>query len=99
MKAARRLYGSKRYLLVPGSAAWEGIATLGTAAAVAIAYFLAARLALSLLSTPSDVAIFWPASGIAAGILIVLGRRALPALVIGVVIGTVAANLMSSRSL
>jgi PAS domain S-box-containing protein len=44
------------------------------------------------------VAVFWPASGIAAGILIVLGRRAYPALVVGVVIGTVAANLMSDRS-
>jgi PAS domain S-box-containing protein len=44
------------------------------------------------------MAIFWPASGIAAGILIVLGRRARPALVIGVVVGTVAANLMSDRS-
>jgi PAS domain S-box-containing protein len=44
------------------------------------------------------VAVFWPASGIAAGILIVLGRRAYPALVVGVVVGTVAANLMSDRS-
>ena len=42
---------------------------------------------------------FWPASGIAAGILIVAGRRARPALVIGVVVGTVAANLLSDRSL
>jgi PAS domain S-box-containing protein len=45
------------------------------------------------------VAVFWPASGIAAGILIVLGARGVPALVIGVVVGTVAANLMSDRSL
>jgi PAS domain S-box-containing protein len=50
-----------------------------------------------LLSKPSDVAVFWPASGIAAGILIVWGRRAYPALVAGVVVGTVAANLMSDR--
>jgi hypothetical protein len=33
--------------------------------ASAIAYFLAARLGLALLSKPSDVAVFWPASGIA----------------------------------
>ena len=42
---------------------------------------------------------FWPASGAAAGILIVLGRRALPAVVIGGVIGTVGADRMSNRSL
>ena len=34
-----------------------------------------------------------------AGILIVAGRRACPALVIGVLIGTVAANILSDRSL
>jgi integral membrane sensor domain MASE1 len=45
------------------------------------------------------VAVFWPASGIAAAILIVSGRRARPTLVVGVVVGTVAANLMSDRSL
>ena len=37
--------------------------------------------------------------GIAAGILIISKRRAYPALVIGVVVGTVAANVMSDRSL
>ena len=61
-------------------------------------YFLAARLGLALLASPSGVAVFWPASGIAAGILIISSRRGLPALVIGVVVGTVAANLMSDRS-
>jgi PAS domain S-box-containing protein len=84
-------------LLVPAAVGW--VATLGAAVAVAVVYFLAARLGLALLSAPSDVAVFWPASGIAAGILILLGRRAVPALVIGVVVGTVAANLMSDRTI
>ena len=52
-----------------------------------------------LLSAPSDVAVFWPASGVAAGILIIAGRRVRPALVIGVVVGTIAANVLSDRSL
>ena len=69
------------------------------AGAIAIAYFLAAQLGLALLSASSDVAVFWPASGLAAGILIIFGRRARPALVIGVVAGTIAANLLSDRSL
>ena len=45
------------------------------------------------------MAVFWPASGIAAGFLIVSGRRAYSALVVGVVIGTAAANLLGDRSL
>jgi PAS domain S-box-containing protein len=77
--------------------AW--IATLGAAGGIAMAYFLVARLGLTLLSTPSDVAVFWPAAGVAAGILIISGRRARPALVIGVVVGTIAANILSDRSL
>jgi len=56
-------------------------------------------LGLTLISVSSDLAVFWPASGVAAGILIELGRRALPAVVIGVVVGSAAANLMSNRSL
>jgi PAS domain S-box-containing protein len=73
--------------------------TLGATGAIAIAYFLVARLGLALLSVPSDVAAFWPASGVATGILIVFGRRARPAVVVGVIIGTVAANLLSDRNL
>src|SRR5262245_11528308 len=70
-----------------------------TAGAVAVAYFLPARFALALQSTPSGVAVFWPASGVAAGILIVFGSRIRPALVLGVVVGTIAANLTSDRGL
>jgi PAS domain S-box-containing protein len=74
------------------------MATLAAAGAVAIVYFLAARLGLALLTGPEDVAVFWPASGIAVGILITLGRRARMALVIGVIAATIAANLMGDRS-
>ena len=43
--------------------------TIGAAVAIALVYFLAARLGLSLLAQPADVAVFWPASGVATGIL------------------------------
>jgi PAS domain S-box-containing protein len=99
LKAPGTPHGTKGYLLASDPAARGWIAALGAAGAVAVAYFLAARLGLALLSAPSDVAVFWPASGIAAGVLIIWGRCASPALVIGVVIGTVAANVMSDRSL
>jgi PAS domain S-box-containing protein len=86
--------------LVPASGranAW--ITTLGAALAIALVYFSAAQVGLAFLAKPSDVAVFWPASGIAVGVLVGAGRRAGVAVVVGVVIGTVAANLLSDRSL
>ena len=70
---------------------------LGSAVGVATAYFLAARLGLALLT--EGVAVFWPASGVAVGILVTLGRRARRPIVIGVIAATIAANLMGDRSL
>jgi PAS domain S-box-containing protein len=99
LKAAGTPYEVHRYLPTPTPAAMGWRATLCAAGVITIVYFLAARLGLALLSQPSGVAVFWPASGIAAGILILSGRRAYPALVLGVVVGTVAANIMSDRSL
>src|SRR6516162_1744034 len=98
LKAAGTLQGANRNPRIPALAAGGWAAALGTAGAVAIVYFLAARLGLALLLARSDVAVFWPASGIAAGILIVLGRRAVPALGIGVVVGTIAVGIVSDRS-
>jgi PAS domain S-box-containing protein len=77
--------------------AW--ISAGGWGAAIGVAYFLASRLGLSLLVPPIDLAVFWPASGIAVGILMTFGRRALPALAIGVMAGTLASNLLSDRTL
>src|SRR5262245_20407922 len=66
---------------------------------VAIAYFSAAWLGLHLLTELEGVAVFWPASGIAAGILIALGRGVRVPVAIGVVVATVAANLLGDRNL
>jgi PAS domain S-box-containing protein len=88
-----------RYLVPATGAATTCIATISAALAIALAYLLGAKLGLSLLAKPSGVAVFWPASGLAAGILIAAGRRAGMAAVLGVVLGTVAANLLSDRSL
>lgn len=43
---------------------------------IAIGYYLAARLSLKLQVQPEQIAVFWPASGLAAGALIVLGSAA-----------------------
>ena len=67
--------------------------------AVAIAYFLAARLSLALLAEPDGVAVFWPAAGLAAGLLIAVGSAARWPVVIGVMAATLVANLLGDRSL
>jgi PAS domain S-box-containing protein len=66
--------------------------------AVAIAYFLAARLSLALLEESDGVAVFWPASGVATGILIVAGATARRPVILGVMIATLLANLLGDRN-
>jgi len=65
---------------------------------VGLAYFLAARLSLFLLTQPDGVAVFWPAAGVSSGVLIGLGRHARWPVAVGVVAATVTANLTSDRS-
>ena len=66
---------------------------LGAAGAIASALFPAARLGRALSSGGSQLAVFWPP------ILIALHPRALPVVGIGVVVGTVAADLMTNQTL
>jgi integral membrane sensor domain MASE1 len=76
---------------------WFG--SIGLAVAVGAVFFLAAQLGLALLTTAERVAEFWPASGIAAGALIALGPRARTPVAAGVIVATVAANIVLDRSL
>lgn len=69
------------------------------AIAVAVAYFLAARLSLALLEKPDGVAVFWPAAGVASGALIVAGSRARWPVLLGVMAATLWANLLGDRNL
>jgi PAS domain S-box-containing protein len=72
---------------------------LGWVSAFTLLYFLTTLLGLALFAQPFDAIPFWPASGIAAGILSVANRRAYPPLLLGVVAGALAANLVCDRSL
>jgi two-component sensor histidine kinase/integral membrane sensor domain MASE1 len=73
-----------------------GGATVLTFAA-GVAYFLAARVGL-LLMAPTGVAVFWPAAGVASGILIALGRTARWPVAVGVIAANITANLMGDRN-
>jgi PAS domain S-box-containing protein len=66
---------------------------------VALAYFFTARLSLALLEPADGVAVFWPAAGVASGILIALGSAARWTVVVGVVVATIAANLLGDRNI
>jgi integral membrane sensor domain MASE1 len=67
--------------------------------AVAIAFFLAARLSLALLDKSDGVAVFWPAAGVASGISVAFGPAVRWPVVVGVIAATFAANLLGDRNL
>jgi integral membrane sensor domain MASE1 len=69
------------------------------ALAIGVAYFVAAWLGLALIARLENVAIFWPASGIATGALVALGHRAWQPVAIAVATASVAANVLAGRSL
>lgn len=71
--------------------------TLLTAAVVA-GYYLAARLGLLLQVQPENIAVFWPASGVAVGTLLALGPRSRIPVAAAVLIATAAANLLHGAS-
>src|SRR3954447_368827 len=65
--------------------------------AVAIGFFLAARLSLALLDRSDGVAVFWPAAGVATGVLVAFGPVVRWPVIIGVVAATLVANLLGDR--
>src|SRR5262249_8092790 len=75
------------------------IGSIGLGGLAGLAYFLAARLSLFLLSQPDGVAVFWPAAGIASGALIVFGRDARLPVAVATIVATILANVLSDRTI
>jgi PAS domain S-box-containing protein len=71
--------------------------TLGQALVIGLAYLLAARLGLALLSGPG-VATFWPAAGIAVGALIAWGPAGRLPVAGGAIVATALANITIGRN-
>lgn len=94
---------------VETDAAWSGTrvreaplverSPLLLATVVAVAYFLAAGLSLGLVARPQDVAVFWPAAGIATGSMLAVPPSTRPWLAAGVLVATVAVNLLSGNGI
>jgi signal transduction histidine kinase len=74
-------------------------ASIGLAAAVGLAYFLAASLSYELSLQSEGLAVFWPASGVSSGLLIALGSRARWPVVSGVIVAVVADHLIMADPL
>lgn len=74
------------------------VPALGSASAVAIAYFFAAHLGLAL-RVQAGVAAFWPAAGIAVGALIAWGRNARAPVAAAAIVATTLANIEIGRNL
>jgi PAS domain S-box-containing protein len=66
---------------------------------VALLYFLAGHFALFLTNERDGVAVFWPASGVAAGAMVALGGKFRWPIALAVVIATVLANLQARSEL
>jgi two-component sensor histidine kinase/integral membrane sensor domain MASE1 len=73
-----------------------GVVMLGLG--IGSAYFMAARLGLVFLAKPG-LAVFWPAAGLAVGVLIALGPSARLPATVAVVIATIVANITIGRNL
>src|SRR5262249_11196373 len=63
-------------------------------AAVSVAYFFAARVSLALLTPSNGVAVFWPAAGVASGLVIALGSASRWPVALGWFLATIVAHLM-----
>jgi PAS domain S-box-containing protein len=75
------------------------LVSVGLTIAVGAAYFLAARLSLALLAQPAGVAVFWPAAGVAAGLLISIGPTARWPVILGTMAATILANTLGDRNI
>src|SRR5258708_39138030 len=75
---------------------WAGSVVLDIA--VAIAYFLACGMSFFLRTKPDDFAWFWPAAGVAAGVLIALGHGTRLPVAVGTIVASIPGNLLAHWS-
>ena len=61
-------------------------------------YFTTAVYSLTLMAPPTGLALFWPAAGLASGLLIACGRAFATAVVAGTLAATLVANLLNDKT-
>ena len=78
---------------------WLWVGPIALTLAIGAAYFVAAQFSLALLAKPDGLAVFWPGSGLAAGLLVAIGARARVPVTVGVAVASAAASLLSGQNL
>ncbi len=78
---------------------YTGLRGLLLVVAIASGYALAGHISLTHMTPAENIALFWPAAGLSAGLLTAMGPRARIPIAIAVAIATVAANLAARSSL
>ncbi len=78
---------------------YTGLRGLLVVVAVACGYALAGYISLTHMTPAENIALFWPAAGLSAGLLIAMGPGARIPVAIAVAIATLAANLVARSSL
>jgi signal transduction histidine kinase len=97
LQAARKPAEGPSPISAELSRRWVGV--VGLAIAVGVFYFLAARLSLALITKPDGVAVFWPAAGVSAGVLIARGPSARLPVAAGAIGATLLAHFLAGDPL
>jgi signal transduction histidine kinase len=97
--AGHSLTGGQKHHLPGYDVTGQWVRGIGLAAAIGVAYFIAADFSVRLLVEPEGVAVFWPAAGISSGILIAFGSPARWPVLGGVVAATLITHLIISDPL
>lgn len=66
---------------------------------LAVGYFIAARLGFLVVAQPENVAVFWPAAGVAAGVMLAIGRSSQAPVATAIVAATLAASILHKAPL
>src|SRR5437016_2884435 len=74
--------------------AWD----LACACGIALAYFLSARIALSLIVQPEGIAAIWPPNGLLLAVMVLRSRRSWPLTLLAVGTAITTANLITGHT-
>lgn len=99
MQYQDRSVAAQQALPAPSRPSARTLAALGLHTLIAGSlYFVTAYAALTLAAGPDGVALYWPSSGIAVGLVLALGRTFNLPVAIGTLVATVVANIIFGRS-
>src|SRR5438034_4154540 len=77
----------------------ESLRRLARALLIGLAYFISARISVTLLIQPQNIASFWPPSGLLVGALMISPTQSWPLTLAAVTAATMGVNLLVGKSL